>query len=109
MLGNRARETGCPFVPSSLCAFFALVLGAMSVYGVVAHSVAHREREFGIRIAMGAASTSVLKGVLVQGLRLAMIGALLGLGATWYAMRLPQGLLYQVSSRDPSTCGGGLF
>jgi putative ABC transport system permease protein len=81
----------------------ALVLAAAGLYGVVAYSVSQRTREIGIRMALGARRNDILQLVLGQGLRLAMIGVLAGLGVALGATPLMSGLLYGVSPTDPLT------
>jgi ABC-type antimicrobial peptide transport system permease subunit len=78
-----------------------LALAAVGIYGVTAHSVARRRRELGIRVAMGADRSSVLRLVLGEGMRLAALGAAIGLAGALGAARLVSGLLYGVSALDP--------
>lgn len=78
-----------------------LALAAVGIYGVMAYSVSQRKRELGIRVAMGADRGSVVRLVLGEGLRLAVIGTIVGLAASLGAARLVQGLLYDVSAVDP--------
>ena len=78
-----------------------LTLAAVGIYGVMAYSVSQRRREIGIRVALGADRRSVLGLVLSEGMRLALIGTVIGLVAALGAARLVQGLLYDVSAVDP--------
>ncbi|HXR39822.1 MAG TPA: FtsX-like permease family protein, partial [Terracidiphilus sp.] len=75
------------------------------LYGVVSYTVAERTRELGIRMALGAQRMDAMKLILRQALALAGIGIALGLGATFYATRVLQDMLYGVSARDPLTFG----
>ncbi len=88
-----------------LTAFAAagLVLGLVGVYGVVAYRVRQREREFGIRLALGAAPSSVASGVVTQGLGHALAGIALGLPAAFLLSRVMATLVYGVTATDPLT------
>jgi predicted permease len=79
-----------------------LLLAGVGIYGVMAYSVAQRKRELGIRVALGADRGTVLKQVLTEGLKLAVIGTVLGLAGAAGAARLVEGLLYNVSAMDPA-------
>jgi len=84
----------------SLFAALALLLAAVGIYGVMAHSVSMRSKELGIRIALGADKTRVLRLVMLDGLRTAGIGLVIGLVAALGAGRLLEGLLYEVEATD---------
>jgi predicted permease len=79
----------------------ALSLACIGIYGVMAYSVAQRTREMGIRIALGAGTGQVVKLVLRDGLRLVLIGLLIGALGGFGAGRLIASLLYNVSATDP--------
>jgi predicted permease len=81
----------------------ALVLAVIGLYGMLSHAVAQRQREFGIRMALGAESKHLLRLVLRQGLTLTAIGIVIGLGAALLVMRLVASLLFQVGARDLMT------
>jgi predicted permease len=102
------RTTSRPRFLTVLLALFSLVavaLAAVGIYGVMAYAVAQRTREFGIRMAIGAERGDVLQLVLGQGVRLGLIGVLLGAtGAAALAGFLKQ-LLFQVEPFDPATFG----
>ena len=81
----------------------ALILTAIGIYGVVAYAVAQRTHEIGIRIAIGAQRSDVLKMVLVKGLVLAAWGSVIGLVACYWLSRFISSQLYGVTPYDPLT------
>jgi putative ABC transport system permease protein len=81
----------------------ALLLASVGIYGVVSFVVGERTREIGIRIALGAQQTHVLRWVLSEGAPMALIGIGSGLAASLLLTRLMAGLLYGVSAMDPLT------
>jgi predicted permease len=87
----------------ALFAGIALTLAAVGIYGVMAYSVAQRAHEIGVRMALGAQSRDALKLVLKQGMILALVGALIGLIASWGLTRLMESLLFGVGTTDPLT------
>ena len=84
----------------------ALTLGAVGVYGVMAHLVVQRTREIGIRIALGAVPREILGLVMRQGAWLAAAGVGLGVAGALAASRVLAGLLFQVTPTDPLTYAG---
>jgi len=82
-----------------------LLLAAVGIYGVMAYSVAQRQRELGIRVALGADRPTLVQLVLKEGLRLAAVGVVVGLALAVLAAQLLEGMLYNVSSIDPIAFG----
>jgi len=89
-----------------LFAAMALILAAIGLYGVMAYSVAQREREIGVRMALGARRRDVFKLIAQQGLRLLLIGVAIGLAGASVAARVMKTLLFEVSAADPLTFVG---
>ncbi|HWM90009.1 MAG TPA: ABC transporter permease [Thermoanaerobaculia bacterium] len=86
-----------------LFAGLALVLAAVGVYGVVSYSVAQRTHEIGIRMALGARPDQVRRLVVFQGMRMVLIGAVVGLALALFATRFLRDQVYGVSATDPVT------
>jgi predicted permease len=81
----------------------ALLLAAIGTYGVLSYMVAERRREIGIRMALGAAQSSVLSQVMKQGLVLTIVGIIVGLAGAFGLNRLIASLLFGVQPTDPIT------
>ncbi len=99
-----AASLGPQRFAANLLAVFAglaILLAAVGLYGLISYSVAQRTNEFGIRMALGARPKDVLRLVLLQGARLAVIGAGAGVVAGIILMRAMHSLLYRVSYADP--------
>jgi len=81
----------------------ALVLAIIGIYGVISHATAQRTQEIGIRIALGADGRTILRMVLVGGLRIAASGVAIGLVGALALTHVLSGLLFGVGARDPLT------
>jgi predicted permease len=98
--------TARPRFHSVLLGFFAvsaLILAGVGVYGVMAVSVAQRTQEMGVRLALGATKFNLLMLILRRGMRLTLLGALIGLGGAFALARLLTHQLYGVTASDPFT------
>jgi ABC-type antimicrobial peptide transport system permease subunit len=82
-------------------AVLALVLASLGVYSVMAHLVAFRTSEIGIRMALGATPSAVMRMVLGHGRRLTLLGIALGIGGALVVGRLMQQTLFEVNPADP--------
>lgn len=81
----------------------ALLLTTIGLFGVIAYIVSQRTREIGLRIALGARRSDVLKMVMRQGLQVAVVGLIIGLTVACFAMRLLSPVLYGIGANDPLT------
>ena len=81
----------------------ALLLAAVGIYGVISYGISRRTHEIGIRLALGAQVTDVLKLVFRQGLMLILIGIGIGLAGAWVLTRIMSSLLFDVTPTDPAT------
>jgi predicted permease len=86
-----------------LFAALALLLSSIGIYGVVSYIVSQRTREIGIRVALGARHADILRFVLRQAAKMALLGILLGLAISVALTRLLSALLFQVTATDPFT------
>ena len=84
-------------------ALLALGLSATGLYALVAYSVAQRTREIGLRMALGAAARGVVGLVVWQGMRMVLLGGVVGIGVALASTRFLRSLLYEVEPTDPLT------
>jgi len=90
----------------SFFAFLALLMASVGVYGVVSYSVSHRTHEIGIRMALGAKPTDILRLVIGQQMLMTLLGIAVGLGVALGLTRIISSLLYGVAPNDMSTFVG---
>jgi putative ABC transport system permease protein len=90
---------------TGLFAAIALLLAGVGLYGLIAYSVARRSHEFGVRMAIGAQRSDILRGVLTDGLLLWAMGALTGLAGAWVLTTMMNSVLFGVDAHDPAIFG----
>ncbi|MFC1575782.1 ABC transporter permease [Gemmatimonadota bacterium] len=105
LLSRSMARTSFSLIMLGIAAAVALFLGAIGIYGVISYIVSQRTRELGVRMALGAEAAEVKGMVLKQGMILAGIGVLIGLGSALGVTRLMTALLYGVNPVDPLTLG----
>jgi ABC-type antimicrobial peptide transport system permease subunit len=96
-------QTSFTLVMLGIAGTMALTLGIIGIYGVMSYTVSQRKREIGIRLALGAQGGDVLKIVLRQGTKLALVGVGIGIAAALALTRLMTNLLFGVTAHDPLT------
>jgi ABC-type antimicrobial peptide transport system permease subunit len=101
VLSASVARTNFNAVLLSIFAGAALMLAAIGLYGLMAYSVEQRTREIGIRMALGANRTSMLRSVLREAMTLVGLGLVIGLGCAYGVTRLLASLLFGVKASDP--------
>jgi putative ABC transport system permease protein len=105
VLSSRVAQRRFSMVLVGVFAALALTLALIGAYGVTSYLVSQRTREIGIRMALGAEPSRVSRLVVREGMRVAVLGVVIGVAIALFATRLASGLLYGVSPRDPVTLG----
>jgi predicted permease len=90
----------------AIAAGIALALGAIGLYGVLSYAVSLRTREIGVRLALGAPVSLVMRSIVVNGAVIAALGLVLGLAGAFALTRFLQGLLYETAPLDVTTFAG---
>ncbi len=103
VIGTTLKRAQFSTLLLGLFAGIALILSAVGIYGVMSYSVAQRTQEIGIRMALGAKASDVLKMVIRQGMALTVVGIAIGLVAAFGLTRLMATLLFEISASDPLT------
>jgi predicted permease len=106
MVGRSVGGARFMTVLVSLFAGLALLLALAGVYGVQSYAVAQQTSEIGVRVAIGASKTQILKKVVLQAMRPAMLGVVAGLVGAFALSRFMATLLFQVEASDPGTYAG---
>ncbi len=87
----------------------ALLLASLGIYGVIAYSVGQRTQEIGIRLALGSSRPGVMRLIVGEGVRLAIVGCVIGLLASLPLVRTIKALLFETNSTDPVTLASSAF
>jgi putative ABC transport system permease protein len=103
VMGEALAQSRLKTLLLGLFAGLALALAAVGVYGVVSYSVEQRTHEIGIRMALGARPAQVRSLVVVQGMKIVLLGAAFGLALAGWASRFLGGQVYGMSATDPAT------
>ena len=103
---NAVKQRRFALVLLSLFAGLAVLLASIGLYGVLAYNTQQRTGELGIRMALGASGTAIVRLVLAQGLKPALAGILIGLAGGAAATRLLESMLFDVKPSDPQVLAG---
>jgi hypothetical protein len=102
IVAHSMQRTSFIMILLGISAAVALLLSGVGIYGVISYIVTQRRFEIGVRIALGARVAEVARMVLMQSVRLAVVGIVLGLAGAWAVTSLLQSLLFDVSPLDPT-------
>jgi predicted permease len=92
----------------TLFSTIAMLLAALGLYGTLAYWVNQRRQEMGIRVALGAERRDIVRLVVGHGMRLALLGAAIGIVGAFAVTRLMSTMIYGIGAHDPATFGGGI-
>jgi len=106
VLGHETSSWRMGATMFSVFGLLALLLAAIGLYSVIAYNVAQRTRELGVRVALGAGTRDVIRLVMTEGMRLALVGVGLGAGIALVVARWVRPLLFEQSPRDPVVFAG---
>ncbi len=109
IVANSIAKQRLTMILLSVFSTLALALSAVGIYGVISYLTGQRTHEIGIRVALGASASDVLRMVLGEGMRIALIGVGIGLAAALGLTRLISTLIYGVGAYDPLTFLGVAF
>ena len=110
LISRSVGDSGLIFWLLAVFASITVLLAAVGTWGVVAYSVAARQRELGLRIALGAEGTRVLRLVLRNSTLTALVGVFVGLAGAWAGRRLLESFIWNTSAHDPRVyLGGGVL
>jgi putative ABC transport system permease protein len=103
VLGEETASRRLGMTLLTIFAALALLLATLGIYGVLAYFVVQHTQEIGVRLALGAQLSDIVSLVLKKGMRLAVLGVVIGLGASFALTRLMASLLFGVGTADPLT------
>jgi ABC-type antimicrobial peptide transport system permease subunit len=107
VLANSLAPRRLSMILLEIFAVLALVLSCVGIYGVISYLVTQRTREIGVRMALGAQRSDVMRLILGEGAKMAFIGVMVGLAAALGLIQLIANQLFGVSAHDPLTFVAG--